>query len=158
MNGKHLWIVPLLLLLFANSPITVQGQEEEEVVALSLSLQAYAPARIVISYTYTNNFSVSDVSSMGKSLYKIISGPTSIEFKAEDTDRYTFTIDIGYSAIVAQRIQMAVFSSVYAPEGIQLNVKSADVRIQFTLTVTEKLCTRAPRKWRNRLCYKLRIS
>jgi hypothetical protein len=103
-----------------------------------LSLQAYAPARILISYAYTNNFSVTDVSSMGKSLYKITSGPTSIEFKAEDVDRYTFTVEIKYAAIVTQSVQIAVFSAGYPPEGLQFNVKGDIVRIQFTLTVTKE--------------------
>jgi len=64
----------------------VRAEEETPAVA-GFNIQAYAPARIVITYAYTNNFSVSHVSSMGKSLYKIVSGPTSIEFKAEDLDR-----------------------------------------------------------------------
>ncbi|MFQ6095538.1 MAG: hypothetical protein ACE5NN_05295, partial [Candidatus Bathyarchaeia archaeon] len=113
----------LLSLLLISTPTAVMAEEETGEVA-GLNLQAYAPARILISYAYTNNFSVTDVSCMGKSLYKITSGPTSVEFRAEDVDRYTFTVDIKYSAMVAQSIQIAVFSSNYAPEGVQINVKS----------------------------------
>jgi len=104
----------------------------------SLNLQAYKPARVVITYAYTNNFSVSDVSSMGKSMYKITSSPTSIEFKAEDVDRYTFTVEIKYMAVVGQSIQIAVFSAGNPPEGLQFNVKTRVFRLQFTVTVTEE--------------------
>jgi C4-dicarboxylate-specific signal transduction histidine kinase len=75
---------------------------------------------------------------MGKSLYKITSGPTSIEFKAQDVDRYTFTVEIKYATVVEQSIQIAVFSANLAPEGIQFNVKGSKVRLEFTLTVTEE--------------------
>jgi hypothetical protein len=128
----------LSLLLFSSlSSITmVRGEEGAEVAGFNL--QSYAPARILISYTYTNNFSVTDVSSIGKSLYKVISGPTSIEFQAQDIDQYTFTVEIKYAAIVTQSVQIAVFSAGYAPEGMQLNVKGNVVRLKFTLTVTEE--------------------
>ena len=127
-------------IIFA-SPVSAEnkkgGKSGASEVA-SLNLQAYRPARIVITYAYTNNFSVSDVSSMGKSMYKVISSPTSIEFKAEDVDRYTFTVTIKYSAVVGQSIQIAVFSAGNPPEAIQFNVKTSTVRIKFTVTVTEE--------------------
>jgi len=126
----------LSLLLFSSlSSVTLARGDESEVA--SFNLQSYAPSKIIISYTYTNNFSVTDVSSIGQSLYTITSGPTSIEFKAEDVDQYTFTVEIKYGVTVTQSIQIAVFSSGYAPEGIQLNVKD-NVRLKFTLTVTEE--------------------
>jgi len=128
----------LSLLLFSSlSSITIARGEEEPEVA-GFNLQSYTPAKILISYTYTNNFSVIDVSSIGKSLYKITSSPISIEFIAEDIDQYTFTVEIKYAAIVTQSVQIAVFSAGYAPEGMQLNVKGNVVRLKFTLTVTQE--------------------
>ena len=137
LKNRRAVTLAVLLLLFSSSfgAVAVHGQEAE---AAGFSLQAYAPARIMVTYTYTNNFSVTDVSSIGKSLYKVISGPTSIEFTANDIDQYTFTVEIKYAAIVTQSIQIAVFSGGYAPEGIQLNVKGNVVRLKFTLTVTEE--------------------
>jgi hypothetical protein len=118
--------------------IALVRAEEETLAVAGFNIQAYAPARIVITYAYTNNFSVSHVSSMGKSLYKIVSGPTSIEFKAEDVDRYTFTVEIEYAVVLAQSIQIAVFSANNPPEGIQFNVKDDYVKLDFTFTVTEE--------------------
>ena len=132
MRVKSLILTFLLILVLS---VPVHAQEPTEVA--SLNLQAYAPARIVISYAYTNNFSVSDVSAIGKPEYKIISGPTSIEFKTDDTDTFTFTVEIRYDGIVGQSIQIAVFSAGNPPEGIQLNVKTDVVKLAFTLTVTE---------------------
>jgi len=127
----------LSLLLFSSlSSVTLARGDESEVA--SFNLQSYAPSKIIISYTYTNNFSVTDVSSIGQSLYTITSSPTSIEFKAEDVDQYTFTVEIKYGVTVTQSIQIAVFSSGYLPEGIQLNVKGSTARLKFTLTVTEE--------------------
>ena len=132
MRVKSLILTFLLILVLS---VPVHAQEPTEVA--SLNLQAYAPARIVISYAYTNNFSVSDVSAIGKPEYKIISGPTSIEFKTDDTDTFTFTVEIRYDGIVGQSIQIAVFSAGNPPEGIQLNVKTDVVKLAFTLTVAE---------------------
>jgi len=136
MRAKSLLLAFLLMLPLLLVPVHAQEEEETSEVA-SLNLQAYAPARVVISYAYTNNFSVSDVSAMGKPEYRIVSGPTSIEFKTDDTDRFTFTVEIMYDAIVGQSIQIAVFSAGNPPEAIQLNVKTDVVKLTFTLTVTE---------------------
>ena len=127
----------LILLFFAPQSAMVCCQETTEEVA-SFNLQAYTPARVLISYAYTSGFDVVNVSSMGKSLYKIMSGPTSIEFTAQDIDQYTFTVVIRYEAVVAQSLQIAVFSSTYAPQGMQLNVKGNIVQIKFALTVTKE--------------------
>ena len=128
-------LLSLLLFSSLSSIATARGEEPE---VAGFNLQSYAPAKILISYTYTNNFSVTNVSSMGKSLYKITSSPVDIEFVAEDIDQYTFTIEIKYAAIVTQSIQIALFSGGYAPEGVQFNVKGNVVRLKFTLTVTQE--------------------
>jgi len=133
---KNRFAVLLAVLLLSSSATMVSGQETSE--DLGFSLQSYAPARILISYAYTNNFSVTDVSSIGRSLYTVTSGPTSIEFRANQIDQYTFTVEIRYAAIVVQSVQIAIFSGGYAPEGVQFNVKGNVVRLKFTLTVTEE--------------------
>jgi len=125
-----------LIILFSLSSAVVTVGEESEIA--SFSLQSYAPAEILISFSYTNNFSVTGVSSLGQSLYTITSSPTSIEFTAEDVDQYTFTVEIKYAVIVAQSLQIAVFSAEHAPEGLQLNVDSDVIRLSFTLIVTEE--------------------
>ena len=134
---SSLLILFTFTIIFA-SPVSAENKKGGASEVASLNLQAYCPARIVITYAYTNNFSVSDVSSMGKSMYKVVSSPTSIEFKAEDVDRYTFTVTIKYPAVVGQSIQIAVFSAGNPPEAIQFNVKTSTVRIKFTVTVTEE--------------------
>jgi len=119
------------------NPARCQGNGPYEVA--SFNLQAYLPARILISYSYTNNFSVTDITSLGQTIYKINTGPTSIEFKAEDAiDRYTFTVEIKYPEETTQSIQIAVFSGSQPPEGIQFNVKGKSIVIRFVLTVSEQ--------------------
>ena len=140
-NSRKSRLSILSLILFASlfvTPVSADENGEAASEVASLNLQTYKPARIVVTYAYTNNFSVSDVSSMGKSMYKIMSSPTSIEFKAEDVDRYTFTVEIKYAAVVGQSIQIAVFSAGNPPEGMQFNVKTDVIRLQFTITVTEE--------------------
>jgi len=140
LKRKDRLLISILFLILLSHLLVmpVHAEDDGSSEVASLNLQAYKPARIVITYAYTNNFSVSDVSSMGRSMYKITSGPTSIEFKAEDVDRYTFTVEIKYAAVVGQSIQIAVFSAGNPPEGLQFNVKTSIVRLQFTVTVTEE--------------------
>jgi len=129
----------IIVLLVTCSVVMVYAEEAEPAdTVASMNLQAYAPARIVVSYAYTNNFSVVDVSTLGKSLYKIVSSPTSIEFHAVDLDRYTFTVVLKYAVTVEQSIQIALFSSNHPPEALQFNVKGRHIRLEFTLTVTEE--------------------
>ena len=136
MKKSMLLLIPILFFLFL--PFNVLAEESGGSETASLNLRVYRPTRILITYTYTNNFSVSDVSSVGQSLYKITSGPTSIEFKAEDIDIYTFTVTIRYAEIVGQSVQIAVWSGNQPPQGIQVNVKSSIVKIRFEVTVSEQ--------------------
>jgi len=121
-----------LMLPYVHAQSSVEGE------TASLNLRVYRPTRILITYAYTNNFSVSDVTSVGQSLYKITSSPTSIEFKAEDIDVYTFTVTIRYAEIVGQSVQIAVWSGDQPPQGLQINVKSTAVKIRFEVTVSEQ--------------------
>lgn len=131
--------LPLIVLLIAVNVNPAVCQDIGSYEVASFNLQAYLPARILISYSYTNNFSVTDITSLGQTIYKINTGPTSIEFKAEDAvDRYTFTVQIEYAEETTQSIQIAVFSGSHAPEGIQFNVKGKSIVIRFVLTVSEQ--------------------
>jgi len=133
------WLWPILILLcLPLATVFAATTEEATVSAVTMSLQAYAPARIVISYAYTNSFTVGNVSSMGRSMYKIVSSPTGIEFEGVDVDRYTFTADVGYGTVTDQLIQVAVFSADHPPEGIQYNVRGKVVKVTVALTVEKE--------------------
>jgi hypothetical protein len=130
---------------FARSIVSVQALVSSNVTVpaelqqVTFSLNSYAPAQIIISYAYTSSFNISKVSSVGLSLYKIISGPTSINFQASDVDVYHFSVDINYGNIlVTQTIQIAVFSGNLPPDGTSFSVKASEVRFDFTLTVTKQ--------------------
>ena len=138
-SSKLTCLLSLLILAGLDADVNLSREGDLSVYELaSLNLQAYSPARILISYSYTNNFSVTDITSLGQSVYKISSGPTSIEFKAEDIDRYTFTVHLRYDVEVSQSIQMAIFSANFAPEGIQFNVKGTDIVLRFVLNVGQE--------------------
>lgn len=127
----------------SSSPIIVYaaGQNVTQPALLQMvkmDLQSYAPARVLISYTYTSSFNISQVSAIGKSLYRIVSGPTSIEFQAVDVDKYHFAVEISYAAQVEQSIQIATWSGSQAPNGLQISVKANVVRFDFTLIVTKE--------------------
>ena len=114
------------------------ADEATTVSAVTMSLQGYATARIVISYAYTNSFTVSNVTSLGRSMYKIISSPMGIEFEGVDVDRYTFTADVRYATVTDQLIQVAIFSAEHPPEGIEYNVRGKVVKITVALTVEKE--------------------
>ena len=105
---------------------------------MTMNLNSYAPAKIFISYAYTSSFNISKVSSVGLSLYQIISGPTSIQFQATDVDSYHFSVVINYNVLVEQTIQVSTWSGDLPPQGTSFSVKANTVTFDFTLTVTKQ--------------------
>ena len=119
--------------LVSNSTQTAQLQQ------ISMNLQSYSPARILITYAYTSSFNISKVSAVGMSLYRIVSGPTSVDFQAVDIDSYHFSVVISYQNImVEQNIQISTWSGSQSPQGTIFSVRANIIRFDFTLTVSKE--------------------
>ncbi|MGB9774611.1 MAG: hypothetical protein ACPL4I_11410 [Bacteroidota bacterium] len=157
MRRNRLSIIVVLVLLWASIlTLPAQGQEAAEFRVPSYEL--YAPARIVISFVYTNNVSV-QVSTLGNSLYKAVTSPVQVEFSTEAFDVYTVNVQILYDKIVNQTITMGLFEGGRAAKGIEFDVNASAVNVKMKVAVVEaprfptadEISDRMWERWRNEL-------
>ena len=104
----------------------------------SIELHPYVQTRIVLSYAYTNTITVSDVKTLGQSVYKAISSPYSVEFMTDAIDTFTFTVTILYDKVVNQNITLAVFSGDLPPQGYTWEVKAQKLIIDFKISTLKQ--------------------
>ncbi len=132
-------LVLVTLLFWLTLSLVSQCHGENETNIYTFDIPCYAPARITINYGYTNNVSITDISTLGQSMYTYTGGPTQIEFRAEDVDTYTFTATINYENASLQTITVGVWSGTAQPmQGytIEANLQSATFHV--TLRVSEE--------------------
>jgi hypothetical protein len=123
-------LVPLFFLLLSAPP--ARGEELLRIPSLEL----YAPARVVVSFAYTRNVTI-QVSTLGASLYKAVTGPTQIEFQTDSFDVYTLSISIQYEAPVNQTVVIGLFEGGRAAKGLELPMRGNSAQITMKLTVIE---------------------
>jgi hypothetical protein len=126
-----------------NVRFPVFGEAESEPVNLAeatIDWFTYKPTKITFNYQYTHNHSISEVATIGQSLYKYSGGPTFFEFIAQDVDDYTFTLTIGYTnATQNLTVLVGLFSGNLPPQGFSIKGKLADtIIINVHLKVTEQ--------------------
>jgi len=129
---------PRETVIVAYAATTSNATQPTTLQRVTMNLNSYAPAKVFISYAYTSSFNISKVSSVGLSLYQIISGPTSIQFQATDVDSYHFSVVINYNVLVEQTIQVSTWSGDLPPQGTSFSVKANTISFDFTLTVTKQ--------------------
>jgi len=135
MGVKPLLLLLLLILPAGVVPASAQmGGPYESQVRLTL----YAPCVVKLEYEYTKNVSVSDVSSMGPSLYEATQSPLEFRFEAEDVDTYIFTVELAYEYRTIQTMRLTLFSGSQPPSTIELPAEAANVTFRFEVTVQKE--------------------
>ncbi len=104
----------------------------------TLEIPCYVPTRLTVNYAYTHNHSISDISTVGASLYKHSGGPNFLEFIASDVDTYRFTVELRYEEPTNQTILIGVWSGSLPVQGISLFSVFQDVVIHVTLSMTKE--------------------
>jgi len=100
--------------------------------------QLYNPAKIVVQYAYTVNFSVTNVRTLGYSLWTVTGSPVGVEFNAKQVDTYEFDLLLRYNQSVDQCVQVAIWSGTLAPASSTIHIVSNYVKLHFKLVVTEQ--------------------
>ena len=128
-------LLPLLLLVFtAFTPVQeafAQGLDQP----FHFKLHLYSPCKVRLDYEYTKNITVSDVTSLGPSLYEVTHSPIDFRFEASDVDTYSFTLELVYEVPTIQVLTLTVFSGSQPPSTLQIPVASKKVVIEFEVTV-----------------------
>ena len=128
-------LIPIFFFLFLLAVPLVQGQGETSSLRLP-SYELYAPAKIIISFVYTNNVTT-NVRTLGTSLYKVTTSPVQVIFEAEAFDVYTIDILIEYSIPVNQTIIIGLYEGGRATKGIEFDTSASRILLTIKVSVVE---------------------
>jgi hypothetical protein len=103
---------------------------------LAFDRNFYNPVKVMISYPYTHNTNVTDITTIGFSSYKYDVTPNSITFIASDIDIYTFTVQITYDNVSQMNILITVWQGDQPAEGYTWTDTANTFVIHFRLNVT----------------------
>lgn len=103
----------------------------------SFDRQFYKPVKVMISYPYTHFTNVTDITTIGPSLYKYDVTPMSITFIAEDIDIYTFTIQISYENSSTRNVLINIWQGDLPVEGYiwTENANTFVVHVKLNVTI-----------------------
>ena len=133
---RHI-IIPVFFYLFMLTVSFTYAQYEYDTFYFRLpSYELYAPAKIIVSFVYTNNVSVS-VRTLGTSLYKATTSPVQAIFEAEAFDVYTIEISIAYTIPVNQTIVIGLYEGGRAVKGIEFDTTANSIFISMKVSVVE---------------------
>lgn len=98
----------------------------------------YVPAKVVVQFVYTLNFSVTNVRTLGNSLWTATVGPVGIEFNAKDVDTYEFDVILMYGEVTDQVVQTAIWSGTFPPNSMPIRFSQTAIYLHFRLVCTEQ--------------------
>lgn len=96
----------------------------------------FKPVTVQVNFPYTHSSNVSEITTIGSSLYKYQITPTSVSFVADDIDVYTFTIDVGYDNATRREILIGISQGDMPMEGYTWYETGVDYCVHFRLTMT----------------------
>jgi hypothetical protein len=136
-------IVLILLLFTLSSGIgSLQVHAASAPYEFSLDLQTYKSTKITFNYPYTNNHSISDISTVGQSQYKHEGSGNYLTFIAEDIDIYSFTVTLGYENSTSfnqtKNVLIGLWSGIEAMDGYTVSTTETVIVIHVRLSLTEQ--------------------
>ncbi len=137
MGVKALSIV--VLVIFLCSALTFIPLASAQGLTASIripSIELYAPCRVTVQFAYTKDVTVT-TTTLGASLYRVVTEPIQATFSTEAFDVYTITIRIPYEGVVNQTITIGIFEGGRAAKGLEWDVNAKTVIIEMKLTVVE---------------------
>lgn len=120
----------------SNQTLTNQTANATNVYETSLDWPCFNPTKITFNFPYTNDHSITDIATIGSSVYKYTGGPTSLEFIASDVDIYSFTVTISYGNLTKVTIMAGLWSGTLAMDGFSLTATCTTFIIHVKLSTT----------------------
>ena len=134
---KKLLLLSIFFCLFAMQLSAVNAQNEPYAFSFRLpSYELYAPAKIIVSFVYTNNVST-NVRTLGTSLYKVTTSPVQVVFEAEAFDVYTIDVLIEYTIPVNQTVIIGLYEGGRAAKGIEFDTSASRIYLSMRVSVVE---------------------
>ena len=107
-------------------------------VEYTVDMPCFNPTKLTFNYPYTHFHSISDISTIGASLYKYSGGPNYFEFIAQDIDDYQFRFELRYEATANQTILMGIWSGTGSMMGFDYKASGEVVVFNVRLRVTRE--------------------
>jgi hypothetical protein len=119
MGKRVLFISLFLIFALISTPVqaaTTPPKPRQDVLSKApINLTVFAPAKIKISYDYTKNVTISNVTCVGPSLYEVTTSPIDLTFQALNIDDYSFTLDLKYDSVITQDVKVTFISGSQPP-------------------------------------------
>lgn len=98
----------------------------------------YIPFRLSVSFSYTNNYSVTDVFTAAHTKPQFTTDPESIQFTADEVDSYGFTIELNYPLPITQVITLVAIEDNVVKVQETKAVSGKKVVLRFNIVTREK--------------------
>lgn len=106
--------------------------------ALVFNHPCFKPTNIIISFPYTHDHDITQITTIGASMYRTEGGPTSLTFNALDVDVYTFRVTLRYDNSTDRTIGISLWSGSLSMEGYTWSQASQIFIIDFRIEVKEE--------------------
>lgn len=106
--------------------------------ALQFSHPCYQPAKIIINFPYTHNAAVTQITTIGPSMYDTEGTPTSLTFNALDVDVYTFRVTVNYDNATDRTVTISLWSGTQSMEGYTWTEASQVFIVDFRIEVSQQ--------------------
>lgn len=116
----------------------VPPPQNQTLMEYTLDIPCYQPSKITFNYGYTNYNSISEISTVGQSLYKYSGGPNFMEFIATDVDDYMFDLELRYTEPANQSILVGIWSGIQPMQGLDYKASFERVVFHIRLRVTQQ--------------------
>jgi len=135
-------LISTLIVIELPSSIVIQAQTGEAPYEFSLDLQTYKSTKITFNFPYTNQHSITDITTVGQSSYRHEGSGTHLTFIGEDIDIYSFTVILGYENETAfnntKNVLIGVWSGLETMDGYTITSDAAIFVVHVRLSLTEQ--------------------
>ena len=117
----------------------ISGQQED-VTDITIDWPCYVSTKITFNYPYTHEHSISNITTIGQSVYKHSGGPDFLSFIAQDVDVYSFVVTLTYlnTTQYARTILIGLWSGDQPMKGFTIKVATQKCVIRVRLELTEQ--------------------
>ena len=132
-------LIVATLLTFVLAPTTVVPASARSDETYNFVETLYLPAKVIIQFDFTQNYSKSDVQTISQSLWELTISPQRALFTTNDTDIFKFSITIAYPKARNSTILMGVYSGERVISERQITYNNGkSITVSFELR-TEKM-------------------
>jgi hypothetical protein len=138
MGGHSLIVSPMFAHALTDNETAINQTIPTYEREFSVDRQFYKPVKIMVTYPYTHNTNVTDITTIGPSRYIYDVTPSSLTFIAEDIDIYTFTVQISYDNATTRNVLITIWQGDLPAEGYTWTETANTFVVHVKINMTEQ--------------------